>query len=183
MRRYALIAASLFAVASVPAEAAKCRLKPKEVVTKFMTQLYIDKEPRAAFEKWVVPGYIQHNPMAATGRDAAIAFLEPFMKSNPHISYSIKRIIAEGNLVAVHSHGKFAPDDRGIAVVDIVRVEGCKVVEQVWRWLVGGVEAIIGDIGDGFGGGTKNGGAVFPAHWQDEREGQKRFLTGTCGED
>ena len=130
MRRYALIAASLFALSSMPAEAAKCRLKPKEVVTKFMTRLFIDKEPRAAFEKWVVPGYIQHNPMAATGRDAAIAFLEPFMKSNPHISYSIKRIIADGNLVAVHSHGKFAPDDRGIAVVDIVRVEGCKVVEH-----------------------------------------------------
>ncbi len=130
MRRSALIVVGLITLASTPVEAAKCRLKPKEVVTKFMTQFYIDKDPRGAFEKWVVPGYIQHNPMAATGRDAAIAFLEPFMKSNPNVSYSIKRIIADGNLVAVHSHGKFAPQDRGVAVVDILRVEGCKVVEH-----------------------------------------------------
>jgi predicted SnoaL-like aldol condensation-catalyzing enzyme len=68
--------------------------------------------------------------MAATGRDAAIAFLDPFMKSNPGVSYSIKRIIADGNLVAVHSHGKLSPEDRGVAVVDILRVEGCKVVEH-----------------------------------------------------
>ena len=130
MRRFILAAAGLLALSATPAEAAKCRLKPKEVVTKFMTQFYIDKDPRGAFEAWVVPGYIQHNPMAATGRDAAIAFLEPFMKSNPNIHYSIKRIIADGDLVAVHSHGKFSAEDRGIAVVDILRVEGCKVVEH-----------------------------------------------------
>jgi predicted SnoaL-like aldol condensation-catalyzing enzyme len=49
---------------------------------------------------------------------------------HPDIRYSIKRIIADGNLVAVHSHSRFATDDRGIAVVDILRVEGCKVVEH-----------------------------------------------------
>jgi predicted SnoaL-like aldol condensation-catalyzing enzyme len=68
--------------------------------------------------------------MAETGREAAINFLEPFFAKNPNVSYSIKRIIADGNLVAVHSHGKFAPDDRGIAVVDILRVQGCKVMEH-----------------------------------------------------
>lgn len=107
-----------------------CDLTPKEVVTQFMTKFYIDKRPREAFEQWVDPGYIQHNPMAPTGRDAAIAFLEPFMAQNPDVNYSIKRIIAEGDLVVVHAHGRFAPDDRGIAVVDILRVEGCKVMEH-----------------------------------------------------
>jgi predicted SnoaL-like aldol condensation-catalyzing enzyme len=68
--------------------------------------------------------------MAPNGRDAAIAFLEPFFAKNPDINYSIKRIIADGNLVAVHSHGKFSPTDRGVAVVDILRVENCKVVEH-----------------------------------------------------
>jgi predicted SnoaL-like aldol condensation-catalyzing enzyme len=125
------IALTLIAAAPSEAEARKtCRLSPKEVVTKFMTKLYIDRKPREAFEAWVDPNYIQHNPMAATGRDAAVAFLEPFMASNPNINYSIKRIIADGNLVAVHAHGRFAPDDRGIAVVDILRVEGCKVMEH-----------------------------------------------------
>jgi predicted SnoaL-like aldol condensation-catalyzing enzyme len=30
----------------------------------------------------------------------------------------------------VHSHGRFATDDRDIAVVDILRAVGCKVVEH-----------------------------------------------------
>ena len=125
-----LIAAALLAVTAQPAEAKRCTLKPKEVVTRFMPEFYVQKQVRSAFERWVDPGYIQHNPMAQTGRDAAIAFLEPFFAGNPNIRYEIKRIIADGNLVAVHAHGRFAPDDRGIAVVDILRVEGCKVIEH-----------------------------------------------------
>lgn len=130
MRITLLTLAGLASFAATPAEAAKCRLSPKQVVTKFMTQFYIDKQVRAAFETWVDPGYIQHNPMAATGRAAAIAFLEPFFANNPGVSYSIKRIIADGNLVAVHAHGKFSATDRGVAVIDILRVEGCKVMEH-----------------------------------------------------
>jgi predicted SnoaL-like aldol condensation-catalyzing enzyme len=118
------------AMTAAKASAADCRLTPKEVVTRFMTRFYVDKKVREAFETWVDPGYVQHNPMAATGRDAAINFLEPFFAQHPDIHYSIARVIADGNLVAVHSHGKFAPDDRGVAVVDILRVEGCKVMEH-----------------------------------------------------
>jgi predicted SnoaL-like aldol condensation-catalyzing enzyme len=118
------------ALTAATASAADCRLTPKEVVTRFMTRFYIDKKVREAFETWVDPGYVQHNPMAATGRDAAIGFLEPFFAQHPDIHYSIARVIADGNLVAVHSHGKFGPDDRGVAVVDILRVEGCKVMEH-----------------------------------------------------
>jgi predicted SnoaL-like aldol condensation-catalyzing enzyme len=125
----ALLIVSL-AMTAAKSSAADCRLTPKEVVTRFMTRFYVDKKVREAFETWVDPGYVQHNPMAATGRDAAINFLEPFFAQHPDIHYSIARIIADGNLIAVHSHGKFAPDDRGIAVVDILRVEGCKVMEH-----------------------------------------------------
>jgi predicted SnoaL-like aldol condensation-catalyzing enzyme len=116
--------------AALPVHAAPCKLAPKQVATRFMTTLYVEKKVRLAFETWVEPGYIQHNPLAQSGRDAAIAFLEPFFAQHPDINYSIKRIIADGNLVAVHSHGRFSADDRGIAVVDILRVEGCKVAEH-----------------------------------------------------
>lgn len=127
-----LLALSLLAALALPqtASAAQCRLTPKQVVTKFMTQFYLDKDVKGAFETWVDPGYIQHNPMAATGRDAAIAFLAPFFANNPQIHYEIKRIIADGSLVAVHSHGSFKPGDPGVAVVDILRVKGCRVMEH-----------------------------------------------------
>ena len=131
MKRYILpVIAATFATTAAPTHADTCRLTPKEVVTRFMNEFYIDKKVRQAFETWVVPDYIQHNPLATNGRDAAIQFLEPFFAKNPAIHYSIKRIIADGNLVAVHSQGIFGPNDRGNAIVDILRVEHCKVVEH-----------------------------------------------------
>jgi predicted SnoaL-like aldol condensation-catalyzing enzyme len=130
MRATAILLTATLISAGTLAHADECRLTPKEVVTRFITKLYLDKQAREAFETWVEPGYIQHNPLAKTGRDAAIAFLEPFFQSHPDASYSIKRIIADGNLVAVHSHAKFSADDRGLAIVDILRVDNCKIAEH-----------------------------------------------------
>jgi len=130
MRPAVLLLTATLTFAAALADADECRLTPKEVVTQFMTEFYLEKRVREAFETWVEPGYIQHNPLAATGRDAAIAFLEPFFQGHPHAVYSIKRIIADGNLVAVHSHAKFTAGDRGLAVVDILRVEHCKIAEH-----------------------------------------------------
>jgi predicted SnoaL-like aldol condensation-catalyzing enzyme len=125
-----LLTAVTLSFAATLAHSEECRLTPKQVVTQFMTEFYVQKHVRKAFETWVEPGYIQHNPLAETGRDAAIAFLEPFFQGHPEAAYSIKRVIADGNLVAVHSHAKFAPGDRGLAVVDILRVEHCKIAEH-----------------------------------------------------
>jgi predicted SnoaL-like aldol condensation-catalyzing enzyme len=130
MRTYLVLSLAIFGLASAHAAPADCHLTPKQVATGFMTEFYVEKKVREAFETWVDPGYIQHNPLAETGREAAIRFLEPFFAQHPGIHYSIARIIADGNLVAIHSHGVFGPDDRGIAVVDILRVEGCKVMEH-----------------------------------------------------
>ena len=57
--RYALLATALALAATqsgaaTAADTAKCRLNPKQVVTRFMTALYIDKQVRTAFETWVI---------------------------------------------------------------------------------------------------------------------------------
>lgn len=133
MLRFSLAALMLLSAApamAAPASGGACKLTPKQVVTKFMDEFYIKGEVRHAFETWVDPGYIQHNPYAATGRDAAIAFLEPFMKANPGHKAEIKRILADGNMVMVHTHSRMKPEERGSAVVDIFRVKGCKVMEH-----------------------------------------------------
>lgn len=122
------------ALTTTAAEAKTCKMTPKQVVSQFMDEFYMQKKVRSSFEKWVDPGYIQHNPFAATGRDAAIAFLEPFVANNPSQKTKIHRIIADGNMVAVHSHGWNEDGDaaakRGFAVVDIFRVQGCRVMEH-----------------------------------------------------
>jgi len=130
MRRLTLFIAAASLMTANVASAGSCGLTPKQIVTRFMTTFYVDRKVREAFETWVDPGYIQHNPMAATGRDAAVGFLAPFFEQHPEMHYSIKRIIADGDLVAVHSHGAMGANDRGLAVVDILRVKGCKVVEH-----------------------------------------------------
>jgi predicted SnoaL-like aldol condensation-catalyzing enzyme len=130
MRSHLTLCLAALSLVATNALGANCSLKPMQVVTQFMTSFYVDKKVREAFETWVDPGYIQHNPLAETGRDAAIKFLEPFFATHPDIHYAIARIIADGNLVAVHSHGVFAAGDRGLAIVDILRVEGCKVMEH-----------------------------------------------------
>ncbi|NBC36574.1 polyketide cyclase [Novosphingobium sp. FSY-8] len=139
LRHITLIAAGAIALATVPATAhaapakrapaARCTQTPKQIVTAFMDLFYVQKKVRQAFETYVVEGYIQHNPFAATGRAPAIAFLEPAF-ADPAITYSIKRIIADGDLVAVHAHGVMKAGDPGAAVVDILRVKDCKIVEH-----------------------------------------------------
>ena len=133
MKRKTLTAIVLLAAAPA-AEAKSCKLTPKQVVTQFLHEFYIEKKVRSSFEKWVDPGYIQHNPYAQTGREAAIKFLEGFVDSNPGQKTEIHRIIADGDLVAAHSHGwtgNGTPEEkRGSAVVDIFRVQGCKVMEH-----------------------------------------------------
>ncbi|KUR72997.1 hypothetical protein AQZ52_07310 [Novosphingobium fuchskuhlense] len=132
MGRALLAAIALLAAPAAHAET--CKLTPKEVVTQFLQEFYIEKKVRSSFEKWVDPGYIQHNPYAQTGREAAIAFLTKFVEGNPGQRTTIHRVIADGNLVAAHSHGwqeQGTPEQkRGFAVVDMFRVEGCKVMEH-----------------------------------------------------
>ncbi|WP_298164753.1 nuclear transport factor 2 family protein [Novosphingobium sp.] len=133
MRLAALAALALLA-APAAAQAKTCKLTPKQVVTQFLHEFYIEKKVRSSFEKWVDPGYIQHNPYAQTGREAAIAFLTKFVEGNPGQRTKIHRVIADGNLVAAHSHGwqeDGTPEQkRGFAVVDMFRVQGCKVMEH-----------------------------------------------------
>ncbi|MBB4612032.1 nuclear transport factor 2 family protein [Novosphingobium taihuense] len=129
-----LATAIALALTPTAAQAEECKLTPKQVVSNFMDEFYIQKKVRSSFERWVDPGYIQHNPYAATGREAAIGFLEKFVEQNPGQRTTIHRIIGDSNLVAVHSHGWMENGDaaakRGFAVVDIFRVEGCRVMEH-----------------------------------------------------
>jgi predicted SnoaL-like aldol condensation-catalyzing enzyme len=54
----------------------------------------------AAFDDLIVEDYIQHNPQVANGRKA----VKDFFASVGPIDVEVHRIIAEGDLVVVHSH-------------------------------------------------------------------------------
>ncbi|OJW70786.1 MAG: hypothetical protein BGO57_03820 [Sphingomonadales bacterium 63-6] len=125
------------AMVATPAAAAEtgqsdapCTMSAREVLDEFIPLFFEQRNAKVAFDRWVHPDYINHNPFAATGRDAAVGFLQPFFDANPQARYIVHRVIADGDLVAVHNEARFNPDAAPSAVVDIFRVENCKIVEH-----------------------------------------------------
>ncbi|MGW2385481.1 nuclear transport factor 2 family protein [Streptomyces lincolnensis] len=101
----------------------------KKLVTKAFDQLIVKKD-LSALDRYWGPEYHQHNPNIADGVAGAKAGLGGYFKQFPQLTVSPKRIIAEGDLVAVHSHYVNAPGERGQAIVDLFRVRGGKIVEH-----------------------------------------------------
>lgn len=102
----------------------------KEITVEFFKMAFTDRQPVKAAEKYIsATKYIQHNPEGEDGRDAFINGFAQYILTSDYTA-EIKRVIAEGDLVVVHAHGKATPNGRGEAVVDIFRVEDGKIVEH-----------------------------------------------------
>ena len=76
------------------------------------------------------PGYIQHNPNAATGSQGLKEMLDRARIKYPKCEHRVKRMLADGDLVAVHVHVIFQPGDDGFAVVDIFRIAKGRIAEH-----------------------------------------------------
>jgi len=106
-------------------------LSVREVAERFIELFHHQDRVGDAFRAWVHPDYIQHNPNAPSGRDATLAVLEAAVRNNPELTHTVKRVIyGEGDLVAVHHHFRRKTDERGWAVVDILRIKDGYVVEH-----------------------------------------------------
>ena len=101
----------------------------KKLVTKAFDLLIVDKDLSALDMYWGA-AYHQHNPGIADGVAGARDGLGAYFRAFPELTVSRKRVVAEGDLVAVHSHYVNAPGERGLAVVDLFRVQGGKIVEH-----------------------------------------------------
>jgi predicted SnoaL-like aldol condensation-catalyzing enzyme len=71
-------------------------------------------------------------PPASRGRGPAAFYATAIWLRDAFgdIRWEIHDAIAEGDLVAVHSHYVNAPGERGQAIVDLFRVRGGKIVEH-----------------------------------------------------
>lgn len=119
--------------AALPASAAM-KLKKTETNKKIVYDFYNlalnQQKPAEAVKKYVGNKYIQHNPYVPDGTAAFINYFEDFFKKNPKARADIKKVIGDGDLIALHVHFKKNENDRGSAIVDIFRVEDGKVVEH-----------------------------------------------------
>jgi len=109
----------------------RAQLSDREVADRFIEVFYHQNRLVEAFRAWVHPDYVQHDPNSATGRDGTIAALDAHMQRSPQMSHDVKRVIyGKGGLVAVHYHFRHKPEDRGMAVVDLFRIEHGYLVEH-----------------------------------------------------
>ena len=99
------------------------------LVQRVYTEILDATDPDAV-DALIAPGYIQHNPNAATGAEGLKAMLRRARQKYPQVRHDVKRILADGDLVAVHVHVRFEPDSLGFATVDIFRLSEGRIVEH-----------------------------------------------------
>ncbi|MFM9716715.1 nuclear transport factor 2 family protein [Streptomyces galilaeus] len=92
----------------------------QKVATAYFDTLLVDKNPDAV--RYLTPEYYQHNPAIPNGSAGLREQFTNFFQQFPNLIVERKRVIAQGDLVAIHAHYRLNPEDRGQAVVDIFRV-------------------------------------------------------------
>lgn len=86
--------------------------------------------PREAAERYTGDQYIQHNPLVADGKEPFIAYFERMAAEYPDKSIDFVRAVAEGDLVALHTHQTW-PGDEEYITMDFFRFdEQGKIVEH-----------------------------------------------------
>ena len=101
---------------------------PRDIVLAFYQALNEKDADKA--KEFLGETYIQHNPEVADGPEGLLRFVRFRRENFPEAHNEVKRVIAEGDLVALHVHSVLVPGTPGRMIVDIFRVDGDKVVEH-----------------------------------------------------
>ena len=90
-------------------------LKNKKSAIAFYKTAY-EGNPRKAIELYVGEKYIQHNPDVEDGLNGFITYFERMQIEYPEKSIGFVRIIAEGDLVSLHTHQKWPGNDEYVTM-------------------------------------------------------------------
>lgn len=102
----------------------------RQIVLDFLRIGLSEKDPERAARTYLSSGYKQHNPDIGDGPDAFVTAIGGLLSGFPDFSFETKRVIGQGDMVALHSFLRFTKDERGHAVVDIFRVVDGKIAEH-----------------------------------------------------
>lgn len=103
--------------------------KMKQNAVEFYRMAF-EGNPRKATELFVGSEYIQHNPDVEDGIEGFISYFERMQMEYPNKSIEFTRVIAENDLVALHSHQVW-PDNDEYVTMDFFRFDtDCKIVEH-----------------------------------------------------
>ncbi len=88
-------------------------------------------DPSKAVEEFVGEEYIQHNPLVADGKQAFIHYFEEMNRDYPNKSIEFVRAVAEGNLVALHTHQTW-PGNENYVTMDFFRFNNNGKIVEHW---------------------------------------------------
>lgn len=101
----------------------------KEIVLKMYDVVFNGHNLDRAKE-FIKDNYIQHNPGVPTGLEGFLTAFKEHFKKFPDFKVEVKRVIAEGDFVMLHTHAIARPgQDEGV-VVDIYRLEDGMIAEH-----------------------------------------------------
>lgn len=87
--------------------------------------------PREAVDKYVGAQYIQHNPLVGNGPGPLIEYFERMALEYPDKSIDFVRSVAEGNLVALHTHQVWPGGDEYVTM-DFFRFDEHGRIVEHW---------------------------------------------------
>jgi predicted SnoaL-like aldol condensation-catalyzing enzyme len=102
----------------------------KQIVLAFYKEAHFDGDVDGAIARYVGSTYTQHTPASEDGVEGLRAYINFFLKTFPNAKGSIHRVIADGDIVAVHAHWTGLISRNGDVGVDIFRVKDGKLVEH-----------------------------------------------------
>jgi predicted SnoaL-like aldol condensation-catalyzing enzyme len=100
----------------------------KDAAISFLT-LVAGGRVREAYARHIGEGFRHHNPYFAGDAQSLMIAMEENARQTPDKRLDVLRALEDGDLVAVHSHIRQQPGDRGHAVVHIFRFDGDRIVE------------------------------------------------------
>ena len=113
----------------VAAQAGTRQEENKKTVVEFYEQA-INRKNFDAASKYLGPRYVQHNQRAADGAEGLKDFIRFLREKYPNAHSEIRRALAEGEFVVLHVHAVREPGTRGMAIIDIFRLENGRIVEH-----------------------------------------------------
>ena len=87
--------------------------------------------PKKAVELYVGAKYIQHNPLVGDGTQPFIDYFNRMATEYPDKSIEFRRSVAEGDLVALHTH-QIWPDNEEYVTMDFFRFDAIGKIVEHW---------------------------------------------------
>ena len=109
----------------------KHKLKQNKQNAVAFYKMSYEGDPKKAVDLYVGAEYIQHNPLVGDGIHPFIDYFDRMAKEYPNKSIEFVRIIAEDDLVALHTH-QIWPDNIEYVTMDFFRFDNNGKIIEHW---------------------------------------------------